>query len=246
MQAIVNYESNNSIPSGWINFAISRSSPNGAWQRLERGEIPLDDTFFTGFQQDLHNSTSWDQFKSRKSKSQSVSSPDITPPAFPPLPNVDSRALFWEMMRISRTPDPNIYPALQVLRNKHADKFVLGALSNTIPFPPSHPYSAKHPITEVFDVFISSAEVGLRKPHPEIYELAVRQLDAFDRARGGSGIKVDEVCFLDDIGENCKAARVLGMRTIKVLLGDTGKAVRELEEIAGVRLREEADEKSKL
>ena len=37
-----------------------------------------------------------------------------------------------------------------------------------------------------------------------------------------------DVLFLDDIGENCRMAREVGMRTIKVQLGRTEEAVREL------------------
>ncbi|KAK5279440.1 hypothetical protein LTR16_007673, partial [Cryomyces antarcticus] len=45
-QAILDYETAHGIPPGWVNFSISRSAPNGAWQRLERGEIPLDAAYF--------------------------------------------------------------------------------------------------------------------------------------------------------------------------------------------------------
>ena len=48
--------------------------------------------------------------------------------------------------------------------------------------------------------------VGLRKPDPRIYEHACRCL----------GIEAREAVFLDDIGSNLKAARALGMTTIKV------------------------------
>jgi epoxide hydrolase-like predicted phosphatase len=67
-----------------------------------------------------------------------------------------------------------------------------------------------------FDVFIESAKVGLRKPDPQIYELACR---AF-------GVKPAEVVFLDDIGGNLKAARALGMTTLKVT--DYRETLREL------------------
>lgn len=61
-QAIVEYENGNDVPSGWINFAISYSKPNGFWHRLERGEIEVSEDFFKGFGEDLQNTKAWDSF----------------------------------------------------------------------------------------------------------------------------------------------------------------------------------------
>ena len=66
--------------------------------------------------------------------------------------------------------------------------------------------------------------VGLRKPDPAIYRLAFAQL----------GVPGERIVFLDDIGANLKAARELGMTTIKVL--DAEQALRELEEHVGIDL----------
>ena len=52
-----------------------------------------------------------------------------------------------------------------------------------------------------FDVFVESARVGMRKPDPRIYQLTCEQL----------GVAPAEAVFLDDIGQNLKAARALGM-----------------------------------
>ena len=76
-----------------------------------------------------------------------------------------------------------------------------------------------------FDVFIESTKVGLRKPDPRIYELACKEL----------GVVPSEVAFLDDIGLNLKAAKALGMTTIKVVNIDT--ALDELSAVVGVPLR---------
>jgi putative hydrolase of the HAD superfamily len=56
----------------------------------------------------------------------------------------------------------------------------------------------------LLDCFISSCYVGLRKPHPEIYKLA---LDLLQR-------EPDEVVFIDDRSENIAAAKELGMHGI--------------------------------
>jgi FMN phosphatase YigB (HAD superfamily) len=64
----------------------------------------------------------------------------------------------------------------------------------------------------------------MRKPERRIFQLALSRLGVRDP---------HDVVFLDDIGANCKVARDLGMRTIKVPLEDTWRAVRELEEVTG-------------
>ena len=54
-----------------------------------------------------------------------------------------------------------MYPALQALQK--SGKYILAALSNTVPFAEDHPYANPPPeqdIRAVFDVFISSAHVG--------------------------------------------------------------------------------------
>jgi epoxide hydrolase-like predicted phosphatase len=75
-----------------------------------------------------------------------------------------------------------------------------------------------------FDVFVESAVVGLRKPDLRIYALVCREL----------GVAPSRVAFLDDIGRNLKAARELGMATIKV--EDPDQALRELSSLLGFDL----------
>jgi len=274
-QAIVDYETQNDIPSGWINFAISQSKPNGFWHRLERGEIELNDDFFRGFSAELHNPGVWKDFHKRhrggKKKLKDYANPsqlgdpislkaetaDSSPtsadkganssadPSFsssptPPLPRIDASTLFWNMMTISRTPDPYIHPYLLHLSSLSPRPFLLGALSNTITFPASHPFSAPYStastIRSLFDTFTASAEVGLRKPHREIYELALRELDRVSRKRGLGRLEAGDVLFLDDIGENLRMGREVGMRTLRVGLGEGRVAVRELEAVTGVSM----------
>lgn len=59
---------------------------------------------------------------------------------------------------------------------------------------------------ELFDVVVESTKVGSRKPEQRIYEICLQQLD----------VKPEESVFLDDLGVNLKAAKQLGIRTIKV------------------------------
>ena len=90
-----------------------------------------------------------------------------------------------------------------------------------------------------FDVYITSSSTGMRKPDRAIYEHALRQLNTHAAAATHSHsaitlpIEASDVVFLDDIGENVKMAREMGMQTIKVQMGRTWVAVEELERELG-------------
>ena len=64
----------------------------------------------------------------------------------------------------------------------------------------------KFGLREIFDLFVSSCFVGLRKPDPAIYQLA---LSLTQRTP-------DECCFIDDRPENLEAPRQLGMHCIRM------------------------------
>ena len=53
---------------------------------------------------------------------------------------------------------------------------------------------------------VESCKVGTRKPEQRIYEICLEQL----------AVRPEESVFLDDLGVNLKAAKALGIRTIKV------------------------------
>ncbi len=55
-----------------------------------------------------------------------------------------------------------------------------------------------------FDEVIISAEVGIVKPAPRIYQYALEKL----------GVKAEEAIFVDDFPENVAAAAALGMRAV--------------------------------
>ncbi len=59
-------------------------------------------------------------------------------------------------------------------------------------------------IEDLFDVVVDSSVVGTRKPEPGIYELTRERLD----------VPHEAIFFLDDIGQNLKAARALGWQTL--------------------------------
>ena len=200
----------------------------------------MDSGFFAGFTNDLQNPALWKQFHEQLRQKNGSSKTA----AIPPPPKVDGEYLFWEMMRVSRATDPYIFPALRKL--KESGQFLLGALSNTVIFPDGHPYNEieRDGIRAQFDFFVSSAHSGLRKPDPRIYQLALKEMRELAERRGVD-LKAEDIVFLDDIGENLKGARNAGMRTLKVVLGRTRDAVKELEEITGLELLE-GEEKARL
>jgi microsomal epoxide hydrolase len=173
----------------------------------------------------------------------------------PPIPDIDTEWLHVEMMRIARELDPYMGPALKRLR-KYADEsnggLILGALSNTSIFPPGHPLydattidgKASKGLDGIFDVFVSSAHVGMRKPAEDIYQYAIIRLHEFVKKRWqNDNVKAENIVFIDDIGTNLKTAKKLGMRTIKVTLGKVDLAVNEIEKVTGLDL---TSDKSKL
>jgi len=77
-----------------------------------------------------------------------------------------------------------------------------------------------------FDVFLSSCYLGLRKPDPKFFELA---LDVLQR-------DPEEVAFIDDRPGNCEAAQALGIHAIRYQ--NEAQCVQALERLgldAGVR-----------
>ena len=78
---------------------------------------------------------------------------------------------------------------------------------------------------ELFDGWVISHEVGLRKPDPAIYVLGAEMI----------GVAVESCVFVDDLGGNLKPARELGMATIKHT--DAEYTIPQLEELLGVPLR---------
>lgn len=79
-------------------------------------------------------------------------------------------------------------------------------------------------LAELFDGVVISAEVGLRKPAPEIYALGAEAV----------GLPPAECIYVDDIGGNLKPARALGMTT--VLHKDAATTIASLSSLLGVRL----------
>ena len=76
---------------------------------------------------------------------------------------------------------------------------------------------ARSQLRELFDTWVISSEVGLRKPDPAIYELAAERL----------GVAPATCVFVDDLPGNLKPARALGMATV-LHRGDAAATLAEL------------------
>jgi epoxide hydrolase-like predicted phosphatase len=59
-------------------------------------------------------------------------------------------------------------------------------------------------LEELFDAWVISSEVGLRKPDPAVYELAAERI----------GLAPTACVFVDDLPGNLKPAQALGMATV--------------------------------
>jgi epoxide hydrolase-like predicted phosphatase len=79
------------------------------------------------------------------------------------------------------------------------------------------------PVDELFDFVVDSSAVGVRKPDPQIFEIALDHLD---------GLAPNEALFLDDYPANVEAARRFGLQALQVG-GDLDALIDELDALLG-------------
>jgi putative hydrolase of the HAD superfamily len=117
--------------------------------------------------------------------------------------------------------DPN-QPMIDEMRAIKARGYRMALLTNNVrEWEPL--WRSMLPVDEIFEVVVDSAFVGMRKPDPPIYELAVERL--------GGGITPPECVFVDDVLVNVEAARELGMSTIHFL--ENEQAIAEIQTALG-------------
>lgn len=105
---------------------------------------------------------------------------------------------------------------VDVARELHADGYRTSLLTNNIA-EGRDSWRPLLPLDDLFDDVIDSSEVGLRKPNPAVYALALQRLGGIEPARA---------VFLDDHPGNCAGARLAGLSTI--LVDDPAVAADEL------------------
>jgi len=199
LHAIAAYEREIGLPANFVNHVVADTAPDGAWSRLERGEISME-TFYTDFEADC------------QAAGQTLS----------------ARTMF-ERMALEALPRPIMIEAIRRIR---AEGLLAGALTNNWANEDDGQENetdgptgdGTRALADLFDVFVESSVEGLRKPDPRIYTLACERL----------GVELNEAVFLDDIGTNLKAARALGMTTIKVNTPE--QALEELSAVIELKL----------
>jgi putative hydrolase of the HAD superfamily len=190
LQAFLDYERAIGLPAGFLGRMVLQSGHDGAWPRLERGELEMT-AFCAAFDAEAAAAGA----------------------------RISAAALMERIAEVSQ-PRPAMVSAIRRIR---ASGLRAGALTNN--WDSDDQQHKMDLLRGEFDVFIESVRVGLRKPDPRIYELACTRLE----------VTPAESVFLDDIGVNLKAARALGITTIKVDEPDV--ALAELERVLGLPLR---------
>jgi epoxide hydrolase-like predicted phosphatase len=98
-----------------------------------------------------------------------------------------------------------LYPGVVELLTSLRPRFRLAALSNSNELHWERNTNDLG-VTGLFEVAISSHQVGLQKPDPQIYLIALDRLDS----------SPDRVMFFDDVLANVTAASALGIRAFQV------------------------------
>lgn len=92
-----------------------------------------------------------------------------------------------------------IWNLLPELKSKYKLAIINNGTALTLPL-----FKTRFPVDKYFDLFVSSAMEGMRKPDKEIYRLAAMRL----------GVALEDCIFMDDSSLNTEAAVELGMTTI--------------------------------
>ncbi|KAG8801632.1 hypothetical protein FRC17_006595, partial [Serendipita sp. 399] len=233
--AIAAYERERGFPKDWLNVLITGYGHNGSWQKFERGELDLF-PFYEGFGRELSNVEKGKQWYSQYCSKRNLEFPQLPSPS---EMQVDGRELFGRMMRGSQF-DKIVVHAIKEIRA--SKRFHVIAVTNNFGTPAqgipqseieflgwtSGAASTSQQLRELFDDYIDSSEVGMRKPESAIYKLACER----------NGLNATEVVMLDDLGMNLKPAKDMGMTTIHVQIGRSEEAIQQLSHILGLELFE--------
>lgn len=102
---------------------------------------------------------------------------------------------FWEGDRV----DMHLVDFLRGLRGDYTTALLSNAWEDLRPM-----LEERWKILDAFDHIFISAELGLAKPDPRIYQLVIAEM----------GARPDEVVFVDDFIENVRAAREAGWNAV--------------------------------
>lgn len=109
---------------------------------------------------------------------------------------------------------------LDAVRAAHDRGVRTGLISNSW----GHGRYDRDEFPQLFHGTVISGEVGLRKPHPDIYRMGAEAID----------LPPEQCVFVDDLPGNLKPARELGMTTVHHV--SAAETVPQLERLLGVAL----------
>jgi putative hydrolase of the HAD superfamily len=195
-EAFRRFEQGRGLPEGFLRRVNATNPDSNAWARFERSELTLEQ-FDTAFA-------------------------DETAAAGHRVPGTQVVKLLYGAVR----------PAMVEALRRVGEHYTTACLTNNVNAGAGHglPTSDERAeeiarILGMFDYVIESRKVGVRKPEPRFYEMALAEL----------AIDPREAVYLDDLGINLKPARAMGMTTIKV--DSAPQALGELEAVLGMPLR---------
>ncbi|KAG0184619.1 hypothetical protein DFQ28_010823 [Apophysomyces sp. BC1034] len=159
MTGIHRFEIEHGLPKNYINVSIVKQGEQGAFQRLERGELNLKE-FYKIFGEELShpdNKAYYRKYLQRAGKDAPDHLPDI---------KVDGKVLFMTMIKETLRIDPKMMLVLQKLRA--SGQFKLAALTNNFPFSEEDVEEAEifgtalpKELASYFDHIIESRVIGL-------------------------------------------------------------------------------------
>ena len=195
-EAFRRFEAAHGLPRDFIRTVNTINPDANAWARFERSELSLD-AFDRAFEAES------------RAAGHAVRGADIAP-------------LLYGAVR------PSMVAALkrckQHFKNACLTNNVITKASHGLPTTDERAAEVIR-VLALFDEVVESSKIGVRKPEPRFYEIALQRL----------GIQAEEAVFLDDLGINLKPARAMGMATIKVI--DPDAALQELATLLRIPLR---------
>ena len=146
LHAIARYERHLGIPRDFINHVVVRTAPDGAWSRLERGELSMEE-FFPAFESDCQAAGH----------------------------RISARTMM-DRMAEEATPRASMLTAIERIRERGLSVAALtnnwvGFEDNA-----GGREEGDQLLRSLFDVFVESSVEGLQKPDPRIYRLACERL----------------------------------------------------------------------
>jgi putative hydrolase of the HAD superfamily len=145
----------------------------------------------------LYHSEAWQQVKVG-----AISYESYLEQALAPLKLPDHAARLELLRRLFAGRD-RVHPEMMALLQALKPHYRLALLSNAHQTDVAA-WMAQFNLTDMFEVAVSSAVVGLAKPDPRIYQLILQQLD----------VQPAEALFIDDLTRNTQAAEALGLPCI--------------------------------